>query len=220
VSAAATSKIASRGSAAGNGPKARSASTFEADLIALIPYLRSFSRRLCGRYGIAEDVMQEALAKAWQARARFVPGTNLKAWLFTILRNECSTRLRRIWRETSWDDKRGEALPAPRDEQSWALDLSDFSRALEALPEKQREAILLVAAAGYTYDEAAGVTGAAVGTMKSRSGRGRKRIADFFSGAEDLPSRSLTPAGRGLDFISAQLTDLEAPRSRRRVHAG
>jgi RNA polymerase sigma-70 factor (ECF subfamily) len=218
MSAVAMPEVASPGEAVSKNPKARTAGTFEAELIALMPYLRSFSQKLCGRYGLAEDVAQEALAKAWQARDRFVLGTNLKAWLFTILRNECNTRLRRAWRETGWNDEWSETLPAPRDEQSWAMELSDFSRALEALPEEQQEAILLVAAAGYTYDEAASTAGAAVGTMKSRSGRGRKRIADFFSGEESLPSRSLTPAGRGLDFIHAQLTDLEADRTSPRVH--
>ena len=95
-----TAQVSAQGNAATGNPKARTKGAFEAELIALMPYLRSFSQKLCGRYGMAEDVAQETLAKAWQARDRFVLGTNLKAWVFTILRNECNTRLRRVWRET------------------------------------------------------------------------------------------------------------------------
>jgi len=69
-------------------PLCRPSPQFERDLVALIPHLRAFSRMLCGKRAIAEDMAQEALAKAWRARANFEPGTNLKAWLFTILRNE------------------------------------------------------------------------------------------------------------------------------------
>src|ERR1700683_1811776 len=86
---------------------------FQRDLIALIPHLRAFSRMLCGRRVIAEDMAQEALAKAWRARARFQPGTNLKAWLFTILRNEYYSHGRRAWRETHWDEVLGGRIAAP-----------------------------------------------------------------------------------------------------------
>jgi RNA polymerase sigma-70 factor (ECF subfamily) len=81
-------------------PAVRPSPQFERDLIALIRHLRALSRAMCGRRAIADDVAQEALAKAWRAQVRFAPGTNLKAWLFTILRHEYYSHVRRAWRET------------------------------------------------------------------------------------------------------------------------
>ncbi len=211
----AANEIEMPGAAVCNKSKAPAVDTFEQDLIALIPYLRSFSRKICGRYGIAEDVAQETLAKAWRARGHFTPGTNLKAWLFTILRNETKTRLRRAWRETSLDDQAGEEIPAPDAEQTWSMDLSDFVRAFGTLPAKQREAVLLVAAAGHSYGDAARLAGISVGTMKSRTARGRKRILALCDGDNELPNRSSAPAGQGLDYICAQLAAFEAARSAR-----
>ena len=77
---------------------------FQHDLVALIPHLRAFSRMLCRRADIADDLVQDTLAKSWAARARFQPGTNLKAWLFTILRHEYYSHGRRALSETSWEE--------------------------------------------------------------------------------------------------------------------
>jgi len=96
---------------------------FQRDLIALIPHLRAFSRMLCGKREIAEDMAQDALTKAWRAHHRFEAGTNLKAWLFTILRNEYYSYLRRAWREAHWDEVVCEAIAAPPREQEWAMEL-------------------------------------------------------------------------------------------------
>jgi len=84
-------------------PAAPVDSEFERDLIALVPHLRAFARSLCRNRTLAEDLTQEALARAWGARARFEAGSSLKAWVFTILRNEFYSHRRRAWREASWD---------------------------------------------------------------------------------------------------------------------
>lgn len=164
--------------------------TFERDLIALIPHLRAFSKNLCRKQGNAEDMAQEALAKAWRARDRFEPGTNLKAWLFTILRHEFYSHMRRAWRETRWDDALGGQIPAPPNEQAWAMDLTDCTRAIEQLPDRQREALLLIGAGGFTYGEAADLLGMPIGSLKSRAARGRGELVKFFDGKKSLPKRS------------------------------
>jgi RNA polymerase sigma-70 factor (ECF subfamily) len=88
---------------------------FEREMIALMPALRAFSRSLCGRQGVSDDMAQNALTKAWRARTSFEPGSNMKAWLFTILRNEFYSHARRAWRETHWDAGQSEAIPAAPD---------------------------------------------------------------------------------------------------------
>ena len=152
---------------------ARASLQFETEFIALIPHLRAFSRMLCGQRGIADDMTQEALAKGWRARAGFEPGTNLKAWLFTILRNEFYSQIRRGWRETPWDAEKGDLIAVPANGQQWAAELSDTTRAMGALPHDQREALILVGAGGFTYEEAARICDTRPNTMKSRVSRAR-----------------------------------------------
>jgi RNA polymerase sigma-70 factor (ECF subfamily) len=175
-------------------------------LIALIPQLRAFSRMLCGRRAIAEDMAQEALAKAWRARDRFEPGTNLKAWLFAILRNEYYSHARRAWRETHWDEIAGEQIAAPPREQEWAMELSDTARALGGLQQGQREALILVGAAGLSYADAAKVCAAPVGTMKSRVARGRAALMSALNGEKAIPPRSSVRTVDTTQNIAMQLT--------------
>src|ERR1700678_386176 len=180
--------LPSRHARSGAPPK-RPRDTFERDLIALLPHLRNFSRMLCGRQAFAEDIAQETLIKAWRARDRFEPGTNLRAWLFTILRHEFYSHKRRAWRQTSWDEDFGEGIPAPADEQSWAMDLSDCSRALGQLPVHQRETLLLVGVGGYSYEKTASALEAPIGTLKSRLARGRSNLTKLLAGGEPLEPR-------------------------------
>jgi RNA polymerase sigma-70 factor (ECF subfamily) len=195
----------------------QSSPQFQRELIALIPHLRAFSRVLCGRRAIAEDMAQEALAKAWRARDRFELGTNLKAWLFTILRNEFYSHTRRAWRETHWDDDLGDNIPAPAREQEWAMELSDAARALSALPDCQREPLILVAAGGLSYEDAAGICGTPVGTTKSRVARARAAMTKSLNGSKPLPPRPSVRKLRASDDILAQLSALTQQRARRVV---
>jgi RNA polymerase sigma-70 factor (ECF subfamily) len=176
--------------------------------VALIPHLRAFSRGLCGRNAIAEDMAQEALAKAWRARDRFEPGTNLKAWLFTILRNEFCSQARRGWRETHWDCEKGERIAAPANEQEWAMNLSDTARALGGLPDSQREALILVAAGGFSYEDAAKISGIPMGTAKSRVARARAALLKILDGDEPLPRYASARMTSASDDILAQLSAL------------
>lgn len=150
--------------------------SFERELVGLIPALRAFSRSLCRNRQLAEDIAQEGLAKAWRSRTSFEHGSNLKAWLFTILRNEFYSHCRRASREGIWDEERAACIEALADEQQWALELSDTVLALYRLPTAQREALVLIGAAGFSYEEAARICGTPIGTTKSRVARARTAI--------------------------------------------
>jgi RNA polymerase sigma-70 factor (ECF subfamily) len=184
---------------------------FRSGLVELLPFLRAFSRTLCGQRELADDLAQEALVKAWQSRDSFRAGSNLKAWLFTILRNLYYSDRRRAWRQAPWDDASAARMPASNGEQSWATELTDTARAMSMLPAEQREALILVGAGGFSYEDAAKISGCAVGTVKSRVARARRAIIATLDGLEPLaaPRR---PAGQdATDEIMAQLDRL-APR--------
>jgi len=168
-------------------PKAEPDGEFKAGLLELIPFLRAFARSLCGNPDIADDLAQETLVKAWQSRATFAPGTNLKAWLFTILRNQFYSDRRRAWRQAPWDQDAAERIPGASEEQSWAAELSDTARALTSLSDEQREALILVGAGGFSYEAAAQICNCAVGTVKSRVARARKTLLSILEGTDPLP---------------------------------
>jgi RNA polymerase sigma-70 factor (ECF subfamily) len=182
---------------------------FKSDLLDLIPFLRAFARSLCGNQETADDLAQETLVKAWQARNMFAPGTNLKAWLFTILRNQFYSDRRRAWRQAPWDQDAAERIPGSSAEQSWAAELSDTARALSQLSDEQREALILVGAGGFSYEDAAAICHCAVGTVKSRVARARKSLLSLLEGDEPLPPSAQTgDAGDAAKEILAQLDRL------------
>jgi RNA polymerase sigma-70 factor (ECF subfamily) len=185
--------------------------SFKAELLDLVPYLRAFARSLSGRHEGADDLAQEALVKAWQSRDSFVPGTNLKAWLFTILRNQFYSERRRAWRQVPWDAENADALPGSSDDQSWAAELSDIARALQALPAEQREALILVGAGGFAYEEAAQISNCAVGTVKSRVARARRALIAILDGDQALPPSDRPAQGEAARDIMAQLDRLAPP---------
>lgn len=184
---------------------------FERDLVALMPHLRTFSRAICGPREIAYDMAQETLLKAWAARDSFTPGTNLKAWLFTILRNELYSWGRRAWREARWDEEKAERLTVPGNAQHWALELDDAARTIRTLPDGQRAALILVAAGGFSYDEAASIVGTPVGTVKSRVARARITLLETFEGVTPLARCTPLRMVGATDELLAQLASLTSP---------
>ena len=152
---------------------------FRNELTALIPHLRAFSRSLCGNATLADDVAQDALLKAWNARERFRPGSNLKAWTFTILRNQFYSIKRRSWRATSLEPEVAEQTIVSASNQDDGVRLNELRSALDRLSDDQREAIILVGATGMSYEEAAEVCECATGTIKSRVSRARKTLASI-----------------------------------------
>jgi len=161
---------------------------FKHDLTAVVPHLRAFARGLCGRADLADDLVQDALLRAWAARDRFVPGTSIRAWTFTILRNAWFTEMRRNRFRADYDEAQADRILTTPAAQEAPLHLADLSRALMELPAERREALLLVGAGGFSYEEAAAICGCAVGTIKSRVGRGRAQLSAMIEEGR-LPTR-------------------------------
>ncbi len=167
-----------------------------ADLLSAVPSLRAFAISLSGNVDRADDLVQDTLVRALANIHRFEPGTNLNAWLFTILRNLFHSEFRKRRREVEDPEGGYAARLAAHPEQGARLDFQDFRNALHKLPADQREALLLVGAEGFSYEDAAGIAGVAVGTIKSRVNRARGRLAQILGlkDAEDLGPDQLTKA--------------------------
>lgn len=157
------------------------AASFKHELTELIPHLRAFARSLCGNAVLADDLAQEAMLKAWKSRESYQPGSNLKAWCFTILRNHYYSETRRSWRRQPLDPEVAEATLVANDNLTDSLELLSLHNALRKLPDEQREALILVGAGGMQYEDAAEICGCAVGTIKSRVSRARKSLTDFMN---------------------------------------
>ena len=157
-------------------------------MLAAIPSMRAFAISLTNNHDLADDLVQEALTKAWGSLDRFEPGSNMTAWLFTILRNGFYSTYRKRRREVEDPDEKHAARLATVPEQQGRLDFQDTRAALAKLPADQREALLLVAAEGLSYDEVAAICGVAIGTVKSRVHRGRARLAELLGldGLDDI----------------------------------
>jgi RNA polymerase sigma-70 factor, ECF subfamily len=159
-------------------------SSWRDEVVGLIPALRAFAWSLNHNGSDADDLVQETLIKAWSNREKFEPGTNLRAWLFTILRNTYYTTALRRRREVR--DETGEyagtlkTLPT----QDWSVAIRALQTALQKLPAEHREALILVGAAGLSYEEAAEICNCALGTIKSRVNRARARLLRIMD-AED-----------------------------------
>lgn len=179
--------------------------SFKAATLASLPALRAFAMSLCGRHDIADDLVQETVLKAWSKQDSFTIGTNMNAWLFTILRNLYYSQMRKRGREVQDTDGAFTAGLKVAPAHDGRMDLADFKRALNALPRDQREAILLIGAAGFSYEEAAEICGCAVGTVKSRVSRARLRLQEMLgvSGAADYgPDAPMTSAVSKRAFVA------------------
>jgi RNA polymerase sigma-70 factor (ECF subfamily) len=163
---------------------------FEPDaLIALIPHTRAFARALCRDRTLGEDLAQDALARAWGRRDSFHSGTNLKAWLFTIVRNSLISDRRRAWRVVHLDPSLSDALLVFEPNPTAALDLEDLRRAMQDLSPDQRQALSLVGVACLPYHEAALICGCADGTMKSRVSRARRKLTRLLDSGRPSSTR-------------------------------
>jgi RNA polymerase sigma-70 factor (ECF subfamily) len=177
---------------------------FKRELVTLIPHLRAFARTLTGDPTAADDLAQDAMMKAWDARASFQLGTNMKAWTFMILRNQFYSEKRRSWRQSQLDQEAAERTLVAVDDPEAPVALDELRLGLAMLPAEQREALILVGAGGFAYEEAADICGCAVGTVKSRDSRARRALqAILEAGAYDRDGAS---AG---DAMHAILADAE-----------
>src|ERR1043166_8402595 len=170
-------------------------------ILAAVPSLRAFAISLSGNIDRADDLVQETLLRAIANIDSFQPGTNMSAWLFTILRNLFRSEYRKRRREVEdTDGSYAESLKS-QPEQASHLEIKEFRTALAKLPPDQREALILVGASGFSHEEAAAICECAVGTIKSRFNRARNRLADLLAieGAEDfgpdLATRAIMAAG-------------------------
>jgi RNA polymerase sigma-70 factor (ECF subfamily) len=187
---------------------------FKDQLAQVIPHLRAFGRSLSGSRDLADDLVQETLLKAWAARKRFQAGTNMRAWTFIILRNLFLSQMRRARFKGEWDDVTASKILAAPASQDRHVELGDMQRALMHLPQPQREALILVGAGGFAYEEAAEICGCAVGTIKSRVARGRVALEALMSGGK-LPSRrqhKSDPDKSALQEIMGEVDELSRDR--------
>ena len=188
---------------------------FREEFVALLPSMRAFARSLCRNRAEADDLAQTAMMNAWRARRSYMPGTNLRAWLYTILRNQyISERRRAVNRltDTNVDDV---VLPSPHNQEA-SVEMNDVQAALARLPEEQREALILVGAAGFAYHEAAALCGCAVGTIKSRVARARRALAAILGepgpGASDA-NDGRAQAAKATETVMSDKSD-KAPANR------
>ena len=150
-------------------------------MLAAVPSLRAFGISLCGNVDRADDLVQETLLRALANIDSFQPGTNMSAWLFTILRNLFRSEYRKRRREVEDADGSYAETLKSQPEQPGRVEFEEFRAALSKLPDDQREALILVGASGFSYEEAAEICGCAVGTIKSRVNRARTRLSNLLS---------------------------------------
>lgn len=151
--------------------------SFKTDLLALLPSLRTFAFSLARNRERADDLVQYAIIRAWEKHANFTEGTNMRAWLFTILWNCFYSEIRKRRREVEdVDDAHAARLSVPASQLAH-IELEEFKVALGAISPEQREALILIGVSGFSYEEAADICGCAVGTVKSRVSRARATLA-------------------------------------------
>ena len=184
---------------------------FQAALIELMPQMRAFARSLTGDATAADDLAQDTVLKAWNGRASFQAGTNLKAWTFMILRNHFYSDKRRSWRSQPLDQEVAERTLMASDNPMATLELADVRRAMMKLSDDQREALILIGAAGLSYEEAAEICDCAIGTVKSRVSRARGMLQAILAGGE-LDEADI-PASEAFEALQGEVNRLRAPRA-------
>lgn len=177
---------------------------FKNDLVALIPQLRAFAYSLSRDKAAADDLAQDALAKAWSARGSYEPGTNLKAWTFMILRNAFFSHKRRSWRVCELDPEVAAATLVSVTNPTGSLELDELRRALAMLPPDQSEALIMIGAADLSYEEAAEICGVAIGTVKSRVSRARVKLAEILDEGDLIADLMAPSAAMGAILARAE----------------
>lgn len=186
-----------------------SQSQFREELTQAIPHMRAFARSLTGDAASADDLAQDALMKAWSARDKFKAGTNFRAWVLTIVRNQFYSDKRRSWRQADWDQELAERTLPAVDNQEQIVALDELRRGLSELPDDQREALILVGAGGYSYEEAAEICGCAIGTVKSRVSRARAALEGIMKAGPMAKANSDgIAASDAVDSLLGQVSDL------------
>ncbi|MBN4095556.1 MULTISPECIES: sigma-70 family RNA polymerase sigma factor [Methylobacterium] len=181
---------------------------FQASLLSLVPNLQRFARSLLRSHVGADDLLQNTLLRAWRSRASFAPGTNLEAWLFTIMRNQFYNEHRKRGREVQDEDGAQAERMVSLPEQGGHLDLSDVQAALDRLAPPMRQALVLVAIENLTYEETAAVMQCRIGTVKSRVWRARTQLAEMLGytglevGSDDIMLAAAGPKGRKSTAVS------------------
>ncbi|MEM6372195.1 MAG: RNA polymerase sigma factor [Pseudomonadota bacterium] len=155
------------------------------ELVEHLPALRAFALSLTRNSATADDMVQDTLVKAWTNIEKFTQGTNMRAWLFTILRNTYYSDRRKSKREVADVDGVFTESLSQKPDHDGRLQMADFRDAFAQLPDEQREALVLVGASGFSYEEAAETCGVAVGTIKSRVNRGRVRLSELMGLNDD-----------------------------------
>ena len=150
----------------------------QAEIVALIPALRAFARTFYRETSEADDLVQETLTRALASLHQFEPGSSMKSWLFTIMRNTFYTKVRIEAREAPGTAECVSERPAADATQEWSARGREIERAIQRLPERQREVLMLIGVIGVSYDEAARICGCAMGTVKSRLNRARLRLLE------------------------------------------
>lgn len=163
------------------------------EIVEHLPSLRAFAISLTRNSATADDIVQDTIVKAWSNIDKFQAGTNMRAWLFTILRNTFYSLRRKRSREVADSDGLHAAQLSEKPAHDGRLAMRDFEKAFAELPVDQREALLLVGASGFSYEEAAEMCGCAIGTVKSRANRGRKRLAALL-GLDEGETTDMTDA--------------------------
>ena len=155
------------------------------ELVTHLPALRAFALSLTRNRATADDMMQDTVLKAWSNMDKFTPGTNMRAWLFTILRNNFYTSRRKLNREVADIDNVFSDRLSVKPDHDGRLQMRDFKTAFDKLSDEQREALILVGASGFSYDDAARMCNVATGTIKSRVNRARARLTELLELNDD-----------------------------------
>ena len=171
---------------------------FADELIALVSFMRAIARGLTPDRNEADDLVQEALLKAWAKRSSFRPGTSMKAWTATIVRNYYRETRRRSWRIVQLDDTTIETTLPANDDPEAPLNLDDVRRSLHTLPLIHREVLMLLAG-GLSYEQVAGICECAEGTIKSRASRARRALAQMVDTGR--PGRDSVRPSRAMDSL-------------------